>query len=209
MRRLILVIALCWLGLPGAALAAQPALGGRTVAQLPASGFFKFFALAQVGEQIAPGTHDTYLVYGTPGQFSGQVFVLVQVGKDGQTIEGMLATIQRSFIDTPSTSTFARDFAKSFLLFAAPAAAQAGATTLAREIWTGSSPGVARFVNHAGSFERAAPEAPPQQSDAYRAYMGELPKASVALPGCSISLQNAVAPGKQPTLTIAVEPRQG
>ncbi|MBD8880977.1 hypothetical protein IHE49_10855 [Rhodanobacter sp. 7MK24] len=206
MNKLVLVIALCWLALPRLVAAGESNFGERTVAQLPASDFFKFFSLTRVGEQTAPNTKDTYIVYGTPGQFSGQVFVLVKVGKDGQMIESMLAAITRSFIDTPATSTFARDFAKSFIQFATPAEARSGVSGLVREIWTGVSPGMTRYVKHGSTLDRITPEQSTQASDAYRTFMGNQQKATVTLPDdWEITLQNGAEPGKQPTLTIAVE----
>lgn len=209
MLKYVLMLALCFVAASAKADTHGNLPGNCTVSQLQSTRFFKFFALTRVGEQVAPGTQDTYVVYGTTGQFSGKVFVLVEVGKDGEAVEGILAIITRTFIDTPSTSTFARDFAKSFLLFATPAADQSGVMGLVREIWTGTSPGVTRHVNHDGTFEHAAPEQPAQASDAYRTFMGEQQKAAVALPDCKITLQNGAAPGKQPALTIAVEPRHG
>lgn len=209
MLKYVLMIVLCCVVATGRAATDSRHLGALSVSQLSSSEFFKFFALTRVGEQVESGTHDTYFVYGTPGQFSGQVFVLVQVAKDGETIEGMLAIITRAFIDTPSTTTFARDFAKSFLLFATPGADRSGVMGLAQDIWTRTAPGVVKYVNNGGTLKRESSDPGAPATDAYLAFMGKQPSAAVALQDCEITLRNGVATGKQPALTIAVEPRHG
>lgn len=209
MLKYVLMLALCCVAVSARADTHGNLPGNPTVLQFQSSQFFKFFALTRVGEQVAPGTHDTYVVYGTSGQFSDKVLVLVEVGKDGEAVKGVLAVITRGFIDTPSTSTFARDFAKSFLLFATPAQDQSGVTGLAREIWTGVTPGVTRYVKHGSGFEPAQADPTTPASAAYRVFTGQQPSADLVLDDCAISLRNGADPGKQPALTIAVEPRHG
>lgn len=204
----VLMIVLCCVVATGQASTGGHRLGNQSVSQVQSSEFFKFFALTREGEQVAPVTHDTYFVYGTSGQFSGQVFVLVEVDKDGETVKGMLAIIMRTFIDTPATTTFARDFAKSFLLFATPGTDQPGMMKLAQDIWTRAAPGVTKYVNHGGTLERESSDQAMPATDAYLAFIGKQKSAAVTLQDCEISLRNAAAPGKQPALTIAVEPRQ-
>lgn len=209
MLKYVLMIALCCVAVAARADTRAALPGNRTVTAIQSSAFFKFFGLEPAGEQAAPGTQDKYLVYGTSGQFSGKVLLFVQIDKDGKTVDGMFAVIVRSFIDTPSTSMFARDFAKSFLLFAVPPEDQADATGLAREIWTGVTPGETRYVNQDGTFKRVQPDQVPPESAPYQAFAGQTPSANLTLDDCVVSLRNGAEPGKQPALTIAVEPRHG
>jgi hypothetical protein len=204
MKHVLLVLLLCVCGVSHGA--TQGIVYGNTTAvEAQSSGFFKFFALVRADERPSPQGDGKFLEFTTSGQFSGSVFVLIEVGKEHQ-IRTLTAIIKRSFIDSPATTEFARDFAKSFLLFATPKSNNEKVIGLVREIWTSDPPGATRYVNKGGHFQRATSGSVASDSAEYQTFLGKRNAAVLKLSDSKIVLKNVGGSGETALLEISVGP---
>ena len=169
------------LSLLGLALPAGRA-AAATLDEARASEFFRWFHLEEAESGRDPRGAETRLFRPQDEKFRQLAAVELTLGERGRIGQARLV-LARSFIEDSWNSSFARDIAKSFLLFAAPPADAPALKDLVDEIQL-------RDLRGPILMRTGPPEVPAEPSAAYRAFAGELPEARLALPGAEISFLN-------------------
>ena len=169
-----------------------------TLEEAQVSEFFRWFHLEQVETHRNAQGADIRLFRPQGEKFRPLAAVELTLGARNR-ISGMRLLLARSFIADPQNSSFARDIAKSFILFAVPRADAPALKDLVDEI---------QFRDLKGTvlMRGEPPKLPSEPSPAYRAFAGEQPEARLALPGAEITFRNG-GNGRDGELAIAVAPR--
>jgi hypothetical protein len=168
-----------------------------TLDEATASEFFRWFHLEYVGTQ-ADGDGGAARVFRPQGAKFRTLAAVELSLDDRDRVSRMKLVLERSFISDPRDSSFARDMAKSFLLFAAAPDDRPVLSAVVDEI---------RFRGLRGTLlmRSEPPPLPSEPSPAYRAFAGELSDARIVLAGTILVFRNREHAGRG-ELVISARP---
>lgn len=184
--------------------AARKPLLGQTLAEAQRTEFFTFFNLAKTGNQPDVARDGfAFHLFGTKGAFKGNINLIVATRANSDVIATATLMLQRDFIDSPATTRFARDAAKTFVELS-PGISTAALQALHERIWTGCSSGLTEYtLDQTGYAKKPCPPAT-AESPAYLVFLGKQEKLRIAHPGGYLMLQNTNKGWGVPVLLVEI-----
>lgn len=148
------------------------------------SGFFTWFHLAPGGSPVAAGNSQAWHSFRPSGPaFHALVQVDVLCEADGK-IDAASLGLERSFIESPANGVFARDIAKSFLIWTVRKPSPATANLIAN---LADLSGAGTTIIMQGP---APSPPPPDTTGGYRVYLGRDQQASFGDGGATLAFTN-------------------